>query len=129
MIIFIFIFTRIEFTFLFKVNCLDSRWKLIFSDEFNGNSLDTTKWTVCFPPFFLYFFLFCILFIFIPFLSNYLLGKRSSRIWVRMVQARSGVCFRRQSDPHIHYCQPCKLLFLSLSRSSASPPLSSLSRL
>jgi hypothetical protein len=26
---------------------LDSRWKLIWSDEFTGSALDESKWTVC----------------------------------------------------------------------------------
>lgn len=27
----------------------DAHWKLVFSDEFNGSQLDTTKWNTCYP--------------------------------------------------------------------------------
>jgi len=29
-----------------QVSSLDPNWRLMFSDEFNGTKLDTTKWTV-----------------------------------------------------------------------------------
>ena len=45
----LFISLLLTWFFLFLVFGLDARWVLEWSDEFNGPSLDTTKWTVSTP--------------------------------------------------------------------------------
>ena len=37
----------IFFSSLYLVLCLDSRWKLLWEDDFVGTQLDPSKWTVC----------------------------------------------------------------------------------
>jgi hypothetical protein len=75
----------------FKTVVLSDNWHLVFSDEFNGDSIDTNKWNVsalypayCFLlTYFLKITCYLILILITLFLLSHLVKKSSGELWER----------------------------------------------